>query len=105
MGTVFADSRWTHREVVTDGNQAVVYLPNLQASRFAVAVVELTAGSGNVEETISSRAHVQAATAKWLEWPFGAQTAPFGPKIIEDATALRFTAAGGDVTFEVMGIR
>lgn len=89
---------WPDDKYTTPGD---IHLP----AREGPYVIALISGTGNVFASISSRQEVYDDAAVWFEWPHGIQTGPYEPDILEEAEAIRLISSGGDVVFEIMGVR
>ena len=57
--------------------------------------------TGNVYATNSSEAAIAGDTATWVAWSLGAVTSSSADCLLAPVTALKFTATGGTVVFEV----
>ncbi len=60
------------------------------------------ANTGLVEFTTSPETAIDGATAVWQEWPGGSVSATTNDVLAGPVSAVRFSATGGDVVFEVV---
>lgn len=60
------------------------------------------ANTALVQHTTSSDVSVAAETATWVDWPSGSVTVTTSDVVDSPITGLKFTATGGDCTFEVV---
>jgi len=101
------EGRWRYRETVVAGTtSAPLRLPVYDDRQPAatVAVYPASGGSGLIEYTLAPWSDVQAAAPSvvWLSWPAESVTVNTGDIVEGPATALRCTATGGDVDWEVL---
>jgi len=101
---------YRHRATVPSGQSEVVGLPVLRETDMSIRrmhTVQVWAqptsgGSALVEATISDPSAVDAGTAVWEPWPAGDANAYASATMRPLPTAMRCTATGGDVEWEVV---
>jgi len=101
---------YRYKSNVAADSADVLFLPNRREAMndypaqaaVAVVVVPTPGASAIVEATISAPSDVSAGMAVWEPWPAGTTTSQASGKIVPAPTALRCTATGGDVYWEVM---
>lgn len=83
---------------VGDGNSEILKSPPVPCT---IAIIP-AGNTGNVFSSCSSNAEIDGETANWLEWAPGAVAIDTSDVLLGPVSALKFTATGGTVIFEVV---
>lgn len=92
---------FTHKSTVADGATEVLLVPPLDSGAHVSVSAIPGANTALVEFTTTPDADV-AASGVWQEWPDGSVTSTTSNKVMSPITGLRFSATGGDCSFEVV---
>lgn len=101
MGWTQTDTGWIYQVTKDDGETDTVKLP--QKTPVTVTVVP-GSNIGLVQYTTSPESAIDAnpATATWINWAKGSVTSTASDTLLGPVTALKFSATGGSVTFEIV---
>ncbi len=101
---IFNGSAWEFQATVPDGttNGPLIIPQGARPVGVSVGVFPAAGATGLVELSLSPRSEVEAGAGRWLPWPAGNVTTATLDALVGPATAVRLTATGGAVTWEVV---
>lgn len=93
---------FTHSATVEGAATEVLRIPPLDSGAQISVTAIPGANTALVESTTSTDAKVIAGTAVWVAWPQGSVTVTTQDVITSPVTGIRFSATGGQCSFEVV---